>query len=141
MNVSALDISTSALVAQRIRLDAISSNIANMSTMRNENGDIAPYQTRFVVFQTDPEKQTKYGAVGVKVASVETSNVEPNYKLDPDHPLAIKEGPRKGMVAYPRVNMTEQFVNALQATRAYEANIGVMEITKNMGQQTLRILG
>ena len=89
MNVSALDISTSALVAQRIRLDAISSNIANMSTMRNEDGDIEPYEGRFVVFQTDQEKSTKHGAVGVKVASVETANVEPNYRVEPTHPLAI----------------------------------------------------
>jgi len=140
MGISALDISTSALVAQRIRLDAISSNIANMSTMRNADGDISPYEARFVVFQTDLENQTKHGAAGVKIASIETSKVEPNYKFDPDHPLAIKEGPRQGMVAYPRINMTEQFVDALQATRAYEANIGVMEISKNMGQQTLRIL-
>ena len=140
MNFAALDISTSALVAQRIRLDAISSNIANMSTMRNEDGDIDPYDARFVVLQTDSEKQTKHGAVGVKVASVETSTVEPNYRLDPTHPLAIKVGKWKGHVAYPRMNMTREFVDALQATRAYEANIGVMEITKNMGQQTLRIL-
>jgi flagellar basal-body rod protein FlgC len=140
MGISALDISTSALVAQRIRLDAISSNIANMSTMRNEGGDIEAYQARFVVFQTDPEKSTKHGAIGVKVASVKTSKVEPNYRRDPNHPLAIKEGPHAGMVAYPSVNLTQEFVDALQATRAYEANIGVMEISKNMGQQTLRIL-
>lgn len=138
--ISALDISTSALVAQRIRLDAISSNIANMSTVRNEDGDLAPYEARFVVFQTDEEKQTGHGAAGVKVSSVETRKVEPNYKYQPGHPLAIKEGKWKDYVAYPRINMTEQFVDALQATRAYEANIGVMEISKNMGQQTLRIL-
>jgi len=137
--ISALDISTSALVAQRVRLDAISGNIANMSTVRNEDGDIAPYEARFVVFQTD-EKRTGEGAAGVKVASVETQKVEPNYKYQPGHPMAIKEGRWKDYVAYPKINMTEQFVDALQATRAYEANIGVMEISKNMGQQTLRIL-
>ena len=47
---SAMDISTSALVAQRIRLNAIASNIANMSTVRNENGDLQPFQARHVVF-------------------------------------------------------------------------------------------
>ena len=51
--ISAIDISTSALVAQRVRMDAISSNIANMSTMKDENGDIRPYQARYTVFQTD----------------------------------------------------------------------------------------
>ena len=138
--ISALDISTSALVAQRVRLNATASNLANMSTTRNENGDIEPYQARFVVFQTDDELSTPYGATGVKVASVETDTVEPNYKHDPGHPLAIKQGKWKGYVAYPNINMTTEFVDALEATRAYEANVGVIEVTKNLGQQTLRIL-
>jgi flagellar basal-body rod protein FlgC len=137
---SAFDISTSGLVAQRIRLDAISGNIANMSSIRNENGELAPYQARFVVFQTDEEMTNGHGAQGVKVASVETSNVEPKYRFQPDHPLAIQDGKWKGYVAYPSVNLTAEMVNALEATRAYEANIGAMEISKSMGQQTLRIL-
>lgn len=139
--VNSLDISTSALVAQRARLTAISSNIANMSSLRNENGEIAPYQARYVVFQTDAEKATPYGAMGVKVASVETENVEPEYRYQPGHPLAIQQGKWAGYVAYPKVNMVSEFVDALEATRAYEANIGVMEISKGMAQQTLRILG
>ena len=81
------------------------------------------------------------GATGVKVASVETETVEPNYKYQPGHPMAIQDGPREGYVAYPNVNMTREFVDALEASRAYEANIGVMEVTKNLGQQTLRIIG
>ena len=138
--ISALDISTSALAAQRVRLNAISSNLANMSSIRDENGDVKPYQARYVVFQTDDEIQTSQGAVGVKVASVETQTVEPRYKYQPGHPLAIKDGKWKGYVAYPNVNMTQEFVDALEATRSYEANIGVMEVSKNLGQQTLRIL-
>jgi len=137
---SAFDISTSGLVAQRIRLDAISGNIANMSSIRNENGELAPYQARFVVFETDEEMTNGHGAQGVKVASVETSNVEPKYRFQPDHPLAIQDGKWKDYVAYPSVNLTAEMVNALEATRAYEANIGAMEISKSMGQQTLRIL-
>ena len=139
--ISAMEISTSALVAQRVRLNAIASNLANMSTTRNENGDVEPFQARHVVFQTDDEVSTGYGASGVKIASVETEDVEPNYKYQPGHPLAIRQGPRRGYVAYPRVNMTEQFVDALEATRAYEANIGVIETSKTIGAQTLRILG
>lgn len=138
--ISAMDISTSALVAQRTRLNTIASNVANMSTTRNENGEVEPYQARFVLLSEDDEVQTSSGAKGVKVASVETETVEPNYKYQPGHPMAIKDGPRKGYVAYPNINMTREFVDALEATRAYEANIGVMEITKNLGQQTLRIL-
>ena len=138
--ISALDISTSALVAQRIRLNAISSNLANMSSIRNENGDLEPYQARFVVFQADESLATKDGAVGVKVASVETERVEPNYKIDPTNPLAIKEGKHAGQVAYPKISMTTEFVDALEASRAYEANVGVIEMSKNLGQQTLRII-
>ena len=138
--LSALDISTSALVAQRTRLDAISGNIANMSTQRNENGDLDPYQARYVVFQTDESLKLPSGAAGVRVSSVETETVEPNYKLAPDHPLAIQDGPRQGYVAYPSVNLTMEFVDALEATRAYEANIGVIEVTKDLSQQTLTII-
>jgi flagellar basal-body rod protein FlgC len=138
--ISSLDISASALVAQRTRLNAISSNLANMSSLRNEKGEISPYQARYVVFQPDDKMKTSYGAYGVKVASVETETVEPNYQYDPANPLAIKDGKWKDYVAYPHINMTAEFVDAIDATRAYEANIGVMEVTKSMGQQTLRIL-
>jgi len=138
----ALDISTSGLVAQRIRLDAISSNMANLQSMsRDENGEMQPYQARYPIFETDDALATRDGAVGVKVASVQTESVEPNYRWQPEHPFAIKEGPRQGYVAYPRIDMTTEFVDALVATRAYEANLGVMEMSKNMAQQSLRILG
>ena len=138
----ALDISTSGLVAQRIRLDTISSNLANLTSQeRDEKGNIQPYQARYVVFQTNQELETKKGAIGVKVSSVETEQVEPLYRWQPEHPYAIKEGPKKGYVAYPKINMTAEMVDALVATRAYEANLGAMELSKNMAQQSLRILG
>ncbi len=133
---SALDISTSALVAQRIRLNTISSNIANISTTHNEDGEPIPYQPRFTVFQTDDQLTTPQGAAGVRVASVEIDYREPLRKFEPGHPDADENG----MVAYPNIDLTTQFVNALEATRAYEANVGVIEVTKNMAQQTLRIL-
>ena len=136
----ALDISTSGLTAQRTRLDAISANLANMSSLRDEDGDIRPYQARFVVLEPDERVSTGAGAVGVRVRSVETENVEPNYKWDPDHPLAIQEGKWKGYVAYPNVDMVSEFVDALVASRAYEANLGVMEVSKNLGMQSLKII-
>jgi flagellar basal-body rod protein FlgC len=139
--LKALDISTSGLVAQRIRLDAISGNLANMTSMRNEKGELKPYQERFVIFQPDDDIQTRDGAVGVKVSEVRTETVEPKYRYQPDHPLAVKEGKWKGYVAYPNMDMMVQFVDSLVATRAYEANLGVMEITKNLGEQSLRIIG
>ena len=133
---NALDISTSALVAQRTRLDAISSNLANMSTTRNERGEAEPYVPRFVTFQTDTNISTSSGGQGVRVASVEHANVEPNMKHEPGHPDADADG----YVAYPNIDMTTEFVDALAATRAYEANVGVIEITKDLGQRTLQIL-
>ena len=140
--IRALDISTSGLVAQRIRMDTISSNLANLSSMqRDEQGNMQPYQARYAMFQTDESLQSPQGGLGVKVSSIETENVEPNYRWQPEHPYAIKEGPKKGYVAYPKINMTAEMVDALVATRAYEANLGAMELSKNMAQQSLRILG
>lgn len=137
--ISALDVSTSALVAQRVRLNTISGNIANMSTLVDENGENKPYQPRFVVFETDEENAAP-GMAAVKVSSIETDEAEPLYRYQPDHPLAATEGKWKGYVAYPKINMNEQFVDALEASRAYEANIGVMEVTKNISRQNLSIL-
>ncbi len=138
--ISALDVSTSALVAQRIRLNAISGNIANLHSLQDEDGNAQPYQARYTVFQTDEDLVAEGGAAGVKVATVETESKDPIYKYQPDHPLAIQEGEKKGYVAHPNINLNEQFVDALAATRAYEANIGVMEISKNLGRQSLSIL-
>lgn len=137
--ISALDVSTSALVAQRIRLNTISGNIANISSLQDESGKPQPYQPRYTIFQTD-ELQAAGGAPGVKVASVEIDDKQPLYRHQPNHPMAIQEGQWKGYVAYPNINLNEQFVDALEATRSYEANIGVMEVSKNMSRQSLSIL-
>ncbi|MCA9241094.1 MAG: flagellar basal body rod protein FlgC [Planctomycetales bacterium] len=133
---SSFDISTSGLMAQRQRLNAISSNLANISTTHNEYGEIEPYRPRYVTFQTDSTLSSPGGGAGVQVASVEYSSEPPNMKYQPGHPDANAEG----YVAYPNVDMTTEFVDALEATRAYEANIGVIEITKDLGAQTLRII-
>src|ERR1700749_4033216 len=108
---AALDASTSALVAQRVRLDAIASNIANLSTTHNEAGEAVPYQPRFVIFQTD-ESAGPNVPPGVMVSSVETANVEPRYRYQPGHPDAIKSGDRAGFVAYPNIDMTTEMVDA-----------------------------
>lgn len=137
---NSLDVSASALVAQRARLSAISGNIANLSTTRNELGESQPYAPRFVVFQTDEGVRAPGGAAGVRVSSVEQESVEPVWKYQPGHPDAIQEGERKGWVAYPGIDMNREFVDALEATRAYEANLGVIEVSKSLAQQTLKIL-
>ena len=135
----ALDISTSALVAQRTRLNAVSGNIANISTLKDENGEAKPYQAREVVFQT-AESTSGGEAASVKVSEIKMSDAEPLYRYQPDHPLAIQEGEWKGYVAYPNIDLTTQMVDALESTRAYEANVGVMEISKTLGRETLTIL-
>ena len=134
--LSAFDVSASGLVAQRMRINAISSNIANMSTTRNERGEIEPYTPRYVTFQTDTQLTTFGGGHGVKVGSVEYSKEPPVLKYDPGHP----DADATGRVAFPNVDMTTEFVDAIEATRAYEANIGVLEISKDMGNRTLQIL-
>ena len=134
-----LDVSTSGLVAQRTRMNAISSNLANISTTHNEQGEAVPYQPRFVIFQTD-ESVGSGGAAGVRVSSVQTDDSQPLLKYRPGHPDAIKEGPNKGYVAYPNVNMMTEMTDAMEAARAYEANLGAIEIAKDLQNQTLRIL-
>lgn len=134
--LNSFDISTSALVAQRARLNAISSNIANMSTTRNERGEPEPFVPRYVTFQTDHNITSSGGGAGVKVASVEFSTEPPNMKWDPGHP----DADANGYVAYPNVDMTYEFVDALEASRSYEANVGVIEVSKNIIENTLRIV-
>ena len=135
----ALEVSTSALIAQGTRLNAVSGNIANISSLTDETGAANPYKAQEVVFQTDESISTK-GAPGVKVSVIKISDNEPQYCYQPKHPLAIKEGKWKGYVAYPDIDLTTQMVDALESTRAYEANVGVMEITKNLSRETLTVL-
>lgn len=134
--ITPLDISTSALVAQRTRLNAIANNIANLSTTRDETGAVRPYQPRYVIFQTDEQPGDPLGAAGVRVDEVRISDVEPRLKYEPHHPDANAEG----FVAYPNIDMTTEFVDALEAARAYEANLGVIEVSKDLNNQTLKIL-
>jgi flagellar basal-body rod protein FlgC len=138
--IQALDISTSGLVAQRTRLNAITGNIANVSTTRNEMGETVPYQSRTVVFEVDENTATSDGGIGVRVASVETEDKEPLWRYQPGHPDAQTAGDKKGYVAYPNINVINEFVDATEATRAYEANLGVIEVTKSLSAQTLRII-
>lgn len=137
---SSLDVSTSALVAQRMRLNAVSSNIANMATTRNEVGESVPYEPRYVVFEAAPDIGNAPGTAGVRVAEIGSEPQEPIWKFQPGHQDAVKEGPRAGWVAFPRVSMMTEFTDAIETTRAYEANVGVIEVTKDITQQTLRIL-
>jgi flagellar basal-body rod protein FlgC len=136
--LSALDISTSGLVAQRMRMIQISNNIANIKSTHGPDGEKGPYQPKTVIFQTDESGSN--GAAGVKVSSVATTPTEPIWKREPNHPDAVKAGPHAGEVAYPNIDLMGEFTNALEAARSYEANLGAMDITKSMEQETLKIL-
>ncbi len=138
---TAIDVSTSGLVAQRARINTIAGNLANLSTTHNELGEAKPYQPRYVIFQANPEVGGDQGTAGVKVDSIEISDMEPTWKFQPGHPDAIKEGDRQGYVAYPGINMMMEMVDAIEASRAYEANLGVIQVSKSLNSQSLKIVG
>lgn len=136
---STLDISTSALVAQRTNLNTIAGNVANMYATRDAEGRPNPYRRRVALFAPgDPSKGP--GAPGVHVAKVVESQAPFPKVYDPSHPDAIKSGPDQGYVRMPNVNYSTEMVNALMASRMYEANVTVMEITKTMTAASLRLL-
>lgn len=122
----ALDISTSALVAQRTRLNVISANVANSSTLLNADGEYEPYRRRSVIFAPgDPARESE---MGVHVASIEIDRGPLMFKSDPSSPFANEDG----YVGYPNVNPIIEAMNAMEAARAYEANISAIEATKSM---------
>ncbi len=131
-----LDISTSALVAQRTRLDTIAGNIANAQTLQRADGQPGPFRRRVTVFEMGDGR----GGPGVHVAEVIEDDSAPRMVYEPGHPLAIQSGPQKGYVAYPNVDLSIEMVDAMLASRAYEANITAMDVTKSMMSSTLRLL-
>jgi len=138
----ALDISVSGLVAQRTRLTAIASNIANADAILDESGRLNPYKARIVHFapagDADPFNPRP---AGVEVASITEDESEPRLVWDPKHPFAFPEGhPKAGYVPYPNVNPVIEQINALSASRSYEANLAAADATKTMMSAALRLL-
>jgi flagellar basal-body rod protein FlgC len=132
-----LDISASGLAAQRLRMDTVSANIANLNTTRNAQGQPIPYRRRFAVFAPNMAAHGEGAAKpGVHVRKIEQDQSPFNRKYDPGHPDA---GP-DGYVLTPNIDLSIEFVNALEASRAYEANATTMEVTKSMMNATLRLL-
>jgi flagellar basal-body rod protein FlgC len=129
-----LDISASALLAQRTRMDTIAGNIANMNTTRNPRGEPAPYRRRFAVFSTgQPDSPSK---AGVSVSKIEVDHGPFRKEYQPNHPDHDKDG----YVSYPNIDLAVEYVNALEASRAYEANVTAMEVSKAMLNASLRLL-
>ncbi|MEQ8769921.1 MAG: flagellar basal body rod protein FlgC [Phycisphaerales bacterium] len=134
----ALDISTSGMVAQRTRLEVISANIANARTMLRADGGYEPYRRRTAMFAPgDPGASTQAGRqLGVHVADIELDRAPFESRYQPDSPYADAEG----YVKVPNINTTVEQINAMQAARAYEANVVAAETTKSMMAQALRLL-
>ena len=140
--LTALKISSSALSSQRLRIDVIASNLANVNTTRTAEG--GPYKRRDVVFAAQPvttdfgrtldaenERQLKK----VEVIDITVDGRPPKLVYDPHHP----EADDSGYVALPNINVIEEMVNILSATRSYEANVAVVNATKSMVNKTLEI--
>lgn len=135
----ALDISTSGLIAQRTRLDAISANIANSRVILDSRGNLDPYRRREVFFAPgDPSAASPAGrALGVHVAAIEADQNAVRMEYEPGNPFADAQG----HVPYPDIDPVTEQINAMEAIRAYEANITVAEATKTMMAQALRLIG
>lgn len=143
-----INISASALTAGRLRMDVISSNIANAQTTRatvNENGEYEPYRRKMVVakpqeknFQSYLQQASRANSStgsGVKVTGI-TEDQEP-FKLayNPNHPDANENG----YVQMPNVDPLKEMTDLMSATRSYEANITSLNASKTMLQKTLEI--
>lgn len=140
------DISASALTAQRMRMDVISSNIANAETTRGSyvNGKFEPYKRKLVVLE--PMQQSfssmlsqqmggKEKASGVKVARIQEDQTPNKLVYNPTHPDADENG----YVHMPNVDVAKEMVDMISASRAYEANVTAINATKAMFVKALEI--
>lgn len=140
------DISASALSAQRLRMDVISSNIANAETTRGSfvNGQFQPYKRKMVVIEplqqsfSNVLSQQMNGnsvAQGVKVTSIKEDHSPNKLIYNPTHPDADVNG----YVNMPNVDVTKEMVDMIAATRSYEANVTALNATKSMFVKALEI--
>ena len=126
------NVAGSAVSAQSQRLNTVASNLANAESVAGPDGQ--PYKARQVLFQTqlmgnDP------AAAGVRVAQVVEDNAAPRRVHQPGHPLADEQG----FVTMPNVNVVEEMVNMISASRSYQSNVDVMNTAKNLLQKTLQM--
>lgn len=142
--LSSLNISGSALTAQKLRMDVIAQNLSNAQTTRTENG--TPYRRKMVVFQEN-DNQTKFENVlsdaqekaqytgGVKVSSIveDESDLKPVY--DPSNPDANENG----YVMMPNVDTAKEMIDMISSTRSYEANVTAFNSIKSMAEKALEI--
>lgn len=127
---TALTVSATALEAQKVRMNVIASNIANVNSTRTPEG--GPYRRKDVLFQTYLFDES---SAGVDIPQI-IEDLRPfKTVFEPGHPDADKDG----YVSYPNVNSIEEMVNLMNATRAYEANLTLIQSYKDMFTKTLDI--
>ena len=141
---SSLDISASGLIAQRVRMDTISQNIANINTTRTEDG--TPYRRREVIFEERTGSDSFSSMLssasnrlasgqGVRVSKIVEDSSDFKKEYDPGHPDADEDG----YVSKPNVDIITEMVNMISATRSYEANVTSINATKSMAIKALEI--
>ncbi len=138
-----LNISASGLTAERLRMDIISSNIANVNTTRTESG--GPYKRQMPVFQAIFEKEQedldavangeRFNGRGVRVTEIAEDSAPFKMVYDPNHPHA--DG--KGYVYMPNVNIVKEMTDMITASRAYEANVTALNTSKQFFTSALQI--
>ena len=137
----AMDISATGMTAQQTRMDIIAENIANVNTTRDGSGNV--YRRKTVVFEEksyptfSESLSLANGHIGkgVKISQITEDPSEGNLVYDPSHPDADEDG----YVMYPNVNTVTEMTNMIDATRAYEANVTVLNSTKGMAMRALNI--
>ncbi len=138
-----INISTSGLTAQRLRMDVIADNIANVNTTRTSNGE--PYRRKVPVFKAANSKsfagiyrnklmETK-GGKGVEIAQIEEDDSPFKKVFRPNHPDANEDG----YLSLPNVNVTTEMVDMIEASRSNEANVTALQTAKNMAMKALEI--
>lgn len=137
--LTGIDSSSSALEAERVRLEVIAENIANANTTRGADGK--PYQRQQVSFQNVLNTQmssdglSANGTSKVQVASIQKDTRAPRQLYIPGHPDANAQG----MVSVPDINIHEEMADLMTASRAFEANLAVVKNSRAMATQTLSI--
>jgi flagellar basal-body rod protein FlgC len=126
------NVSGSAVSAQSQRLNVVSSNLANAESVAGPDGK--PYKARQVLFQTQM-MDAEQSSAGVRVASIVEDSTEPRKLHEPSHPLADENG----YVTMTNVNVVEEMVNMISASRSYQSNVDVMNTAKNLLQKTLQL--
>ena len=146
---TSINIAATGMSAERLRSDVISNNIANASTTRTPEG--GKYQKETVIFEPiasdHPTWRTAFVSAdqdngpgkGVRVREIVKDTTQGRLVYAPDHPDAIQSGPNKGYVEYPNVNIVNEMVDMISASRAYEANASVIQGGKEMFSAALEI--